>query len=99
MSLDLHGYTVHNAWHKFNEHVRDCYQSGKKKTIVITGHGQIGNELIAWVHNNQYTEHCERLDPNTGAYRIKIRKNKAQSIKVQQQPVDLTGLYKKFNKN
>ena len=57
MSLDLHGYTIHNAWKVFNEHVEQCYYKGQKKTVVITGHGQIGNELIAWVHNNQFTEH------------------------------------------
>lgn len=97
MSLDLHGYTVHNAWYKFNEHVRDCYQSGKKKTVIITGHGQIGNELIAWVHNNQYTEHCERMDPNTGAYRVKIRKNKIKISAPEAKPLNLQGLVQKYN--
>ena len=98
MSLDLHGYTVHSAWHKFNTHVQDCYLKGHKYTVVITGHGKIGNEIIAWVHNNQYTASCSRLDPNTGAYKIILTKNK-YIPKKENHPVDLTGLYKKFNKN
>ena len=97
MSLDLHGYTIHNAWKVFNEHVEQCYYKGQKKTVVITGHGQIGNELIAWVHNNQFTEHCERLDPNKGAYTVKIKKKKTIKEKTNT-PLDLTALYKKFNK-
>jgi len=97
MSLDLHGYTVHNAWKIFNERIEQCYYKGQKKIVVITGHGQIGDELIAWVHNNPLTEHCERLDPNKGAYTVKIKKKK--DIKQpEQQPLDLTALYKKFNK-
>ena len=50
--LDLHGYTVHEAWKKFNQHLDDCYFACRKKTVVVTGHGQIGNELVAWVHNH-----------------------------------------------
>lgn len=98
MSLDLHGYTVHSAWRKFNQHVTDCYHNGSKSTVIITGHGQIGSELVAWVHNNQYTKSCSRLDPNTGAYKVLLNKNKLVP-KENSQPVDLTGLYKKFNKN
>ena len=31
MSLDLHGYTIHNAWKVFNEHVEQCYYKGQKE--------------------------------------------------------------------
>lgn len=98
MTLDLHGYTIHNAWYRFSSYVYDCYLQGHKSIVVITGHGQIGNEIPAWVHNNQYTTSCSRLDPNTGAYKITLIKNK-QVPKEEKHPVDLTGLYKKFNKN
>ena len=74
--LDLHGYTVHEAWKRFNEHLDNCYYACRKKTIVVTGHGQIGNELVAWVHNHARAEYAQRLDPNKGAYIIKIKKNK-----------------------
>ena len=74
--LDLHGYTVHEAWKRFNRHLDDCYYACRKKTIVVTGHGQISNELVAWVHNHARAEYAQRLDPNQGAYIIKIKKNK-----------------------
>ena len=74
--LDLHGYTVHEAWKRFNQHLDDCYYACRKKTIVVTGYGQIGNELVAWVHNHAKAEYAQRLDPNKGAYIIKIKKNK-----------------------
>lgn len=96
--LDLHGYTVHAAWKAFTEHVSDCYYANKKSTIVVTGHGQIGSEIIAWVHANKHTKSCSRMDPNTGAYKImlhqfsKVKKNKAE-------PVNLIELYKKYNKD
>lgn len=100
MKLDLHGYTVHNAWHVFTEHVSKCYDVGVKKTVIITGHGQISKELIAWVHNNPYTQTCERLDPNTGAYEVKIKKKKQYNvIEKQTHTVDLTKLLEKYNKN
>ena len=80
--LDLHGYTVHEAWKKFNQHLDDCYFACRKKTVVVTGHGQIGNELIAWVHNHARAEYAQRLDPNKGAYIIKIKKNKLKETRI-----------------
>lgn len=101
MSLDLHGYTVHEAWFKFNEHVSNCYYSGHKKTIIITGHGQIGTELIAWVRNNQYTAECSRLDPNTGAYTVQIKKSQHTKKKDKRPDTALSikELYVKYNRN
>lgn len=101
MSLDLHGYTVHEAWRKFNDHVSDCYYAGHKKTIIITGHGQIGNELIAWVHNSQYATECSRLDPNTGAYTVKIKNSKHRKPRDKRPDTALSikELYLKYNRN
>ena len=87
--LDLHGYTVHEAWKRFNKHLDDCYYACRKKTIVVTGHGQIGNELVAWVHNHARAEYAQRLDPNKGAYIIKIKKNKQRETDMR----DVTILY------
>ena len=100
MRLDLHGYTVHNAWNKFNNHVQDCYFKGLKKTIVITGHGQISNELIAWVHNSEYATGCSRLDPNTGAYNVQIKKSLHTKSKDRRPDMSLgiKELYLKYNK-
>lgn len=76
-ALDLHGYTVHDAWKRFNEHVTNCYLDKRKTTVVVTGHGKIGNEIVTWAENHPRAVHCQRLDPNTGAYTIKITKNKS----------------------
>lgn len=98
MKLDLHGYTVHNAWHAFTEHLSDCYYKGVKETVIVTGHGQIGNEIIAWVHNNPHARYCERMDPNTGAYNVKLHKKKSTDVVTKKQQVDLSKLLDKYNK-
>ena len=82
-NLDLHGYTVHEAWKKFNHHLDDCYFKCMKKTIVITGHGQISTEIQTWTHNHPRAEYAQRLDPNTGAYIIKLVKNKDRQARIQ----------------
>lgn len=81
--LDLHGYTVHEAWKRFNQHLDDCYFSCRKKTVVVTGHGQIGNEIETWAHNHPRAEYAQRLDPNMGAYIIKVVKNRDRQTRIQ----------------
>ena len=49
MKLDLHGYKVHDAWKEFTRHISDCYYKDIKETEIITGHGKIAEEIIAWV--------------------------------------------------
>lgn len=97
-SIDLHGYTVHAAWKKFNSFVTDAYFHGHKSIVVITGHGQIGSEIIAWCHHHERVKSCERMNPNTGAYRITIVKQPKDidndTVKNQ---VDLYKLLKKYS--
>lgn len=81
-NLDLHGYTVHDAWKKFTQHLDDCYYKCMKKTIIVTGHGQISNEIQTWTYNHPRGEYAQRLDPNTGAYIIKIVKNKDRQTRI-----------------
>ena len=43
--LDLHGYTVNDAFKKFNETVDHFYHAHYKKLTAITGHGEISKEI------------------------------------------------------
>mgnify|MGYP000017616761 CR=1 FL=1 len=96
MNLDLHGLTVHNAWQKYRSHTRLCYYNQVKKITVITGHGIMSTEFTGWVNADPYAIKCERLDPNTGAWRVYIRKSSSKPIN--REPVNLLNLYKKFQK-
>ncbi len=96
MTLDLHGLTVHNAWHKYRSHTQLCYFNKVKKTIVITGHGIMAKEFIGWISADPYAIKCERLNPNTGAWRITIKKSPIKKEK--NEKLNLIGLYKKFHK-
>ena len=93
--IDLHGYT--DAWKEFTKHVAECYFDNIKSTMVITGHGKIAEEIIAWVYANQYCKTAKR-GRNTGAFIVDIRKNKSnKKSKVEVPTVDLSPLLKKFN--
>jgi DNA-nicking Smr family endonuclease len=96
MALDLHGLTVHNAWQKYRSHTQLCYYNKVKKTIVITGHGIMSKEFMDWVNADPYTIKCEQLNPNTGAWRVHIRKSNSQPTN--SKPINLLQLYKKFHK-
>lgn len=98
MGLDLHGKTVHEAWHKYRSVTHDCYLKKFKKITVITGHGAMSAEFPGWVSADPYAVMCERQNPNTGAWVVHIKKN-TTGIKQRTTTtsVDLSGLYKKFN--
>jgi hypothetical protein len=97
-SLDLHGLTVHAAWREFNRFVTESYLNQFKSVVVITGHGQIGDEIIAWVHNHKYARGCERMNPNTGAYRIHLLKQSKQMPPPSDPVVSQLDLYKLLKK-
>lgn len=97
-SLDLHGFTVHAAWREFNRYVTDAYFAGAKSVVVITGHGQIGDEIVAWSHHHERVRACERMNPNTGAYRIHImKKSKVKEQLAPKNQLDIHRLLKKFS--
>ena len=96
MALDLHGLTVHNAWCKYRSHTQLCYFNQIKKTVVITGHGIMSKEFTGWISADPYAIKCERLNPNTGAWRVYIRKSPTK--KETYEKINLIGLYKKFHK-
>ena len=103
MKLDLHGYTVYDAYKKFVEHISDCYYNEIKETVIVTGYGQIGDEITAWTHHNAYIKHIARLDPNKGAYRVRIKQkttntSKASNSQKTAEKLDFSKLVKKYQK-
>lgn len=76
MKLDLHGYTVHDAWKKFNTFISHANSSGCKKVTVITGHGTISFEIMKWCENIPYIRTVNKALPNTGAYTITFFKKR-----------------------
>ena len=96
MQLDLHGNTIHSAWKLYRSHTQICYLNKIKKTTVIIGHGIMATEFKGWVSSDPYALECERLDPNTGAWRVTIKKSPIK--KEENKKLNLIGLYKKFHK-
>jgi hypothetical protein len=99
LEIDLHGYTAHDGWKKFRNETLNAYLSGKKSLIVVTGHGMMAREFKGWCDADPYVIGCTNMNPNTGAWKVNIKKS---SIKVEKQKVpdtalDLKQLYKKFN--
>jgi len=94
--IDLHGFTAHVAWQHFRQATKNAYFKNYKTITVITGHGMMSKEIEGWCEADPYVVSCKRQNPNTGSWSITIKPSKnKEPIK---QPVDLTGLYKKWNK-
>jgi DNA-nicking Smr family endonuclease len=72
MRLDLHGYTVHNAWARFCAFIVDCKYAGHKSVVIVTGQGEIEKELPVWADLDPNIRSCEQANP--GAYRIYLKK-------------------------
>ena len=65
--LDLHGYSLLDAYEKFNNEVKKNYERNKRCLLVITGkgvhkkgddedtpklfHGKIKNSILSWINN------------------------------------------------
>lgn len=72
--LDLHGYTVNDAYYKTNDFIYENYIRNNKSIIVITGKsGQIHKEFKMWVSTNKYVKNIEILGKG-GAYKILIKR-------------------------
>jgi DNA-nicking Smr family endonuclease len=97
MYIDLHGYTIHTAWKRYRDASRQCYFNETKRLTVVTGYGIMQNEFRTWVENDPYADNAKSLDPNKGAWHVSIKKPAIKKEK-HPEPVDLTGLYKKYNR-
>jgi DNA-nicking Smr family endonuclease len=74
MQIDLHGYTVHSAWHIFNDRVTDAYFAKRKTVTVITGQGAIMHEFQTWCLNHPRIKGCTRTPYNPGSFKISLKK-------------------------
>jgi dsDNA-specific endonuclease/ATPase MutS2 len=75
-TLDLHGYTVHQACAVTKTFVYDAKRAGLKYVTIITGlSGQIRREFPLWVE--QFPE-VRKVDPANGggAFRVYLKRNK-----------------------
>lgn len=99
MKIDLHGYTVHSAWQHFRQQTQLCYLNGVKSVVVVTGHGIMSTEFERWCAADPYVTECSNLNPNTGAWRVKIRPS---SKRTPQEPpkniLDFAKLLRKYSK-
>ena len=104
MKLDLHGYTVHDAWARFKEHTDICRINGIRKFVVVTGYGKIYEELPKWADTISCISQVKTMLPNRGSYQIILKKIK-KDYKVEIIPknsvksrLNLEPLLKKFGK-
>ncbi len=69
--LDLHGYTVHQAWTVYQRFINEV---NAKSVVVITGQGQIEREFMQWNHPSS----IRKITPlsHKGGFRILFYKNK-----------------------
>ncbi len=76
MRLDLHGFTVHDAWKKFNGWIQDTQSNHSIKSVtVVTGQGEIYKELPRWCDNMSFIREVQPHFGN-GAYQISFYKNR-----------------------
>lgn len=74
MRIDLHGYHIHEGWHKFRRAVNDAYFSNYKKCVVITGQGSMMKEFPIWAENHPYIREWSQTKYNPGSFTIKLKK-------------------------
>ena len=75
-TIDLHGYTVHDAWEEFTDFIQEeAKDDNRKYSIVITGHGAIKEELVRWCDNHSFIREDTLLDRGAG-YKISFYNNR-----------------------
>lgn len=79
--LDLHGLTLHEAYHRFNTFVHQHSEIGKSEVVVITGKsGQISREFTNWCRQTHCVKKWEPVVDSrggVGSYRVYVvAKNK-----------------------
>jgi len=104
MKLDLHGYTVHDAWARFKEHTDICRINSIRKFVVVTGYGKIYEELPKWAESISHISQVKTMLPNKGCYQIILKKVK-KDYKVEiisknsiKSRLNLAPLLKKYSK-
>lgn len=73
--LDLHGYTIHNAWVAFGEFIEQHHLAGTKTVVIVTGRsGQIAREFKEWCRRNQHIRRYLPIETRSGvgSYRVEL---------------------------
>ncbi|OUU18506.1 MAG: hypothetical protein CBC05_02145 [Crocinitomicaceae bacterium TMED45] len=74
--LDLHGFTVHDAWKRFSTWIQDVQQDDSVKSVtIVTGQGEIHKELPRWCGNMDFIRVIQPHFHN-GAYEIYFYKRR-----------------------
>jgi len=75
-TLDLHGYTVHEAWEHFREFINtESQDKYRKYSVIITGNGKIQQELPRWCDSHECIRDVQPLDRSAG-FRIYFYKRR-----------------------
>jgi len=74
--LDLHGYTVMDAWRLFNQWIKEKHlDSSIKKVVIVTGDGAIKQEFERWCMDMSFVRQVE-LHKSGGAFIIYFYKKR-----------------------
>jgi DNA-nicking Smr family endonuclease len=68
LKIDLHGYTVHNAWKQFNTLIEDAYYDNQKRVEVVTGQGKIMQEMPSWIQTHPLIREYIQQHYNPGSF-------------------------------
>ena len=78
--LDLHGYAVHDAWHKLREFVEQHYEAETFDIVIITGRsGQIAHEFREWckrIPQVRFYDPIETRQGKVGSYRLYLKQKR-----------------------
>ena len=74
LKLDLHDYTLDEAYHKSQEFINEAYINHIKKIEIITGKsGPIRKEFPFWTESNHQVQYIE-ASWHGGSFIVKIQK-------------------------
>lgn len=74
MKIDLHGYTIHDAWKEFNTAIDRAYFDGRRSVVVVTGQGLMMREFPTWAHNHTKVREVKQHPKNPGSFSVKLKK-------------------------
>ena len=77
MRIDLHNYTIQEAYAVVALTIEDCYTNGDKTLQVITGvSGEIHREFPTWVDLHPKASGCYEVGRGGGMFNVTVRKRK-----------------------
>lgn len=75
--LDLHGYTLHNAWQRTLDFIENSHLNHIKKIEIITGQGgpseSIRSEMPHWLEHPRILHHIKKTKQHTGSVTVWLK--------------------------